>query len=248
MLETDIHAHFLFGTDDGPEDLGESLRMAALAAGDGTKCIFCTSHLDAGEGADAVLDLLEDRRKRRARLQEAADAEGFGITFVNGAEWMLSADLLDLLPQCPEGRLGHSPAFLFEISPYHPAGILPVFVEQAKAAGYRPLLAHPERYRQLLDMDAKACRSMLEGIVRAGAVLQVTAGSFTGLFGDRAKRLAERIVRDFPDDFVIGSDAHESEVRVPGLSRAEACLAKIDAALPWKAGSRLEALLSEHPL
>lgn len=243
MNWTDVHAHFLIGTDDGPESLEESLRMARLAALDGTKRIYCTSHLDAEEGPDAVRAILEDRRVRRARLQEAALAEGLGITFVNGAEWMLSADLLDSILASPEGMLGETKAFLFEISPYHPIAFVPLFVTQAVGAGLKPLLAHPERYRQLLDMEEKAARMMLEGILRSGAVLQVTAGSFTGLFGDRPRRMAEKIADWFPDDFVLGSDAHESQRRVPGLAKAMARLETLNATLPEKVQRRLEMLL-----
>ena len=214
MLTTDLHAHFLFATDDGPQTLEESLRMVRLAVADGVWDVYCTSHLDTEDNVTAIL---ADRKMKREALQQAAAAEGLSVTFHRGAEWMLTPEMVEVLPETPEGWLGSSRAFLFEISAYHPFSVVPMAVKATAARGLKPLFAHPERYRQLATMDAAAA---LMPVVAAGAALQLTAASFTGLFGSRAEKLAWTILDAFPEDVVLASDAHESEVRVPGLARA----------------------------
>lgn len=238
MLTVDPHAHFLFGTDDGPQTLDESLRMATFAAADGVSTVYCTSHLDT---EDDVAGILSDRREKRAALQRASDEAGLGVRFLNGAEWMFSADLVAAVTAHPEGWLGGSRAFLFEISSYHPVGFVPAVAKDAAAAGFKPIFAHPERYRQLASENF---RGALQPIVDAGACLQLTAASFTGLFGSRVEKLAWQILNAFPDDVVLASDAHESEVRVPGVNLAAALIEKKHPGMTEAMQRRLERLLA----
>lgn len=238
MLTTDLHAHFLFATDDGPRTLEESLRMTRLAAADGVRDVYCTSHLDT---EDKVAAVLADRKMKREALQQAAAAEELPVTFHRGAEWMLTPEMVEVLPETPEGWLGSSRAFLFEISAYHPFSVVPMAVKATAARGLKPLFAHPERYRQLATTDAAAS---LEPVVAAGAALQLTAASFTGLFGARAEKLAWTILDAFPEDVVLASDAHESEVRVPGLARAAALIEKKRPGAVARMEKRMAALLT----
>ena len=194
--------------------------MTRLTAADGVRDVYCTSHLDT---EDNVATILADRKMKREALQQAAAAEGLSVTFHRGAEWMLTPEMAEVLPETPEGWLGSSRAFLFEISAYHPFSVVPMAVKATAARGLKPLFAHPERYRQLATTDAAAA---LVPVVAAGAALQLTAASFTGLFGARAEKLAWTILDAFPEDVVLASDAHESEVRVPGLSKAAALIEK----------------------
>ncbi len=238
MLTIDPHAHFLFGTDDGPVTLDESLAMARLAAEDGVRTIYCTSHLSAEDDVAAVL---ADRHVKRETLQQAADAEGLGVTFKNGAEWLLAENFLEVLAKNPEGFLGATDAFLFELTPYQPMRFVPMFVQEATAAGKRVMLAHPERYEQLTP---EACRFELSAVIAAGALLQLTAASFTGLFGARAQKLAWTILEAFPNDVVLASDAHEARVRVPGLSLAASLIEKRHPGQTERMQRRLEAFLA----
>lgn len=80
--------------------------------------------------------------------------------------------------------------------------------------------------------------------VLAGAALQLTAASFTGLFGSRAEKLAWTILDAFPEDVVLASDAHESEVRVPGLARAAALIEKKRPGAVARMEKRMAALLT----
>ena len=70
--------------------------------------------------------------------------------------------------------------------------------------GYRPILAHPERYNFLADKSLKEYRKIKE----QGALLQLNLFSLVGGYGPRAKAIAEDLIKEGLVDFV-GSDLHK---------------------------------------
>ena len=83
-----------------------------------------------------------------------------------------------------------------------------------RRAGWRPIVAHPEFVPGLSD-DL----SIAEALVEAGALLQLTAMSVTGDFGDRARDCVHTLIdRDLAH--FIASDSHDTDWRKPGLKRA----------------------------
>jgi protein-tyrosine phosphatase len=57
-------------------------------------------------------------------------------------------------------------------------------------AGIRPLIAHPERNKAVQQKLSK-----LDPFVKAGCLLQITAGSLTGVFGDEAHKRAVQLLK-----------------------------------------------------
>ena len=231
----DVHAHFLPGVDDGPRTLDEAVAMCRMAADDGVRTVFCTSHLMADGNSH---DELCRRDEIRKSLQAEIDRQGIPLVLRNGAEWMLSVEVIDTIPESPSGMLGNTNAFLFEISRFSPCTFLPDFVQMMVADGYQPIFAHPERYPSVTRSNYV---SVLTPVVKAGAVLQLTSGSFTGLFGNEAQKLVREIANQFPDRIVLASDAHEPRVRIPGLSAGFKELSRLNP----RASSAAKSLVSE---
>src|SRR5579872_493874 len=86
--------------------------------------------------------------------------------------------------------------------------------QQLLSAGMTPIVTHPER-NALLQQRLEA----LGKWAADGACLQVTAQSFLGRFGRRAKEFAEKLMKEGLVHF-IASDAHGTEDRTPDLSQA----------------------------
>ena len=85
--------------------------------------------------------------------------------------------------------------------------------------GVTPIITHPERNAEIQERPGS-----LDALVRAGNLVQVTAASLTGDFGERALRCANRLLaRKLVH--LVASDAHSAERRPPGLSRARAAVA-----------------------
>jgi protein-tyrosine phosphatase len=89
-------------------------------------------------------------------------------------------------------------------------------VFQLVAAGYVPVITHPERLTWIEDHF-----QVFADLTRQGAWIQVTAGALTGLFGSRAKYWGECFLGDGLTH-IIATDAHSSVGRVPVMSEARA--------------------------
>lgn len=146
-------------------------------------------------------------------LNTALRAEGIPLVVETGGE----LDASRLLTLAPEElklvSLARSRYVLVE-TPYQRDPIAPSFeslVRHAIGIGIRPLLAHPERNPRLATLQ------LVESLVAAGALVQVTAASLCGQFGSRARVHAFKLVRAGLAH-VIASDAHRVGTRLTALA------------------------------
>ena len=137
----DLHCHLLPGIDDGAPDRAVALAMARMAAADGIRTVACTPHIYPG--------LYENDR---AGIRAAVEAfrgelasEGIALQITTGADTHLTPDLVEGLRSGRIATLADSRYFLFE-PPHHVAPPrLADSVFQVLAAGYVPVVTHPER-------------------------------------------------------------------------------------------------------
>lgn len=207
----DLHIHILPGIDDGSRDMEESLEMARCAAADGIKAVVATPHIMVGVYNNSKEKILDAVQTFRGHLQ----TQGIPLEVYPGAEYMLDPDIPLWLK---EGRA----LTLYDGGKYllveFPAAEIPIYADQTffeiALQGVTPIIAHPERNSKFLEDPDK-----LLSFIEKGALCQGTAGSFTGLFGSRARRLAVDYLLDGCYHF-ISSDAHGTERRSPVLSEA----------------------------
>lgn len=236
----DLHSHILPGIDDGSKSLEMSLQMARIAVADGTRVIACTPHIQPGV-YDTTAQTIDTGI---AQLASALDAAGIVLQLVRGADIHVVPDLPAKLLDGRVPVLGASHYFLFE-PPHHvvPPG-LDRLVSAALAAGFVPVLTHPERLTWIETNYELICR-----LDEMGAAVQLTAASITGGFGERAQYWSERMLDEGRVD-IIASDAHHPQRRPPGLSRARD---KVSARLGQTAGEQMTfanplAILEDRPL
>src|SRR5690606_31779004 len=87
----DIHSHILYGVDDGPNDLNESLELARLAMKEGIKTIIATPHHHKGSYINTKQDIID----RVAHLNEQLRLHQIPLTILPGQEPRISDKLLD---------------------------------------------------------------------------------------------------------------------------------------------------------
>ena len=191
----DMHSHVLPGIDDGAQTIEESIELVQAMINLGIKKIITTPHImidyyrNTPETIHAALQLLKNElQKQHIDIEIAAAAEhlldeGFEV-------------LLD------EGRLmtmGDN-YVLFEMSfiDVHP-NLIPT-IQNLREKGYKPILAHPERY---LYLSIENC----ENIKSWGCDLQLNTISLTGYYGAKSKETAEALIDQNLVDF-ISSDMH----------------------------------------
>lgn len=231
----DVHSHYLPNIDDGPEELGTSLAMARMAVADGIYYAMMTPHIAPGEFDN---DRARIRRAYEAFRQALKDAN-VPLRIGMAAEVRLDLEIVPMLGREEIPYLGwHNgeQVLLLEFPHTHiPAGAVR-FVERLIKQKIRPIVAHPERNRDVLrDIDK------ISPFVSMGCYLQITAGSLTGDFGrgprKRARQLLERDVLK-----VLATDAHNLKLRKPILS------AGVDAAAAIIGRPAAEDLVYKNPM
>jgi protein-tyrosine phosphatase len=202
----DLHSHILPGLDDGVRTVEESVELAREAAASGIEAIAGTPHVrhDWPTTPEAM-------ERAHAEVEAAVAAAGLEIRVLRGGE--LALEELDRpLEELRRFGLGGNPAVLLVETPYYG---WPLDVEERlfrlRSAGILPLLAHPER-----NAEVQADPERVARLVRAGALVQITAASLDGRGGKRARATGLQLVADGLAH-VVASDAHAPSVRKGGL-------------------------------
>lgn len=181
----DLHSHLVPGVDDGARDLAEAVRAVEKLAAEGIRHVLTTPHLDA-----SVITRPDLFERQQAEVEEAwfqvvdacMDREP-RVSFHLGREILLDAASPELSD--PRVRLNGGPYVLVEFPRLNlPAGSEDV-LGYIMGLGYRPIVAHVERY--LYQGDPVR---IWEEWRHSGAALQVNAASFVGRYGASARQLA----------------------------------------------------------
>jgi protein-tyrosine phosphatase len=204
----DLHAHILPGIDDGPETMDDAVELARATVASGTNVLAATSHVSHMFPCDPVLfaDTL-------GRLREALAKANVPLELVSGGE-LAPSKLPDLDRAALEAyALGGGPYLLVEC-PFSPVSAeLEPLVYELQHHGWSILLAHPERAAGFHRAPERLAR-----LVEHGALVQVTAGSLAGQFGQTARRFAIHALREGLVH-VLASDAHDAIDRPPGMAK-----------------------------
>ena len=234
----DLHLHLLPGIDDGASSPKATQEMLAIAAELGFTKLIATPHLDG--------PLTSDYRKRAEQLtvQTRAEALLHGIAIDQGYEIQLDPGLAHRLEGGAPVTLAGSRTVLVELPfaawPHHAESSL----FQLQTAGFRPLLAHPERYS-----TAQADIERVVTLAERGVMLQVTFSSLTGLFGRSAQHVAEELLnRNLAT--VLATDAHGPGQRLLGVANGVARARELagDERLDQLVRANPEALLADQRL
>ncbi|MBM4194691.1 MAG: hypothetical protein FJ202_09985 [Gemmatimonadetes bacterium] len=244
---TDFHNHLIPGVDDGARD--EEFSAGALAAfrQQGVYDVITTPHFNGGltlqpERLAARLAELDAGWEKLERVAAAAAAEhplpalfagssAPTARVFRGAEVMLNVPDPDLSDA--RIRLAGTRFVLVEFAGLQVPPVNAVSAFRFIAAnGWIPVLAHPERYRNLQSMQ------QLREFMAAGALLQVNTGSLLGEYGRTAQARILEILGEGLASFAC-SDYH---------ARGEPSTARF-AALLLEAGFAEQAtlLLAENP-
>lgn len=206
----DLHCHILPELDDGSQSLEESLAMARMAVQSGVTAMAATPHCIDGR-AEQVYSAWR-------LLREALHDTGIPLKLYLGMEIFGTADTARLLQEGRLFPLNGTQYPLIEFS-FHSTGEEETeILYQVLRAGYRPLVAHPERYSYVRENP-----ELINLWTRMGCLLQVNRGSLLGRFGTGAQRMAAELVeRGFVA--VMATDAHSPRMRTPWMKDIQALL------------------------
>ena len=187
----DRHSHILFGVDDGVKTLEEALDVLAYEETHGITEVWCTPHI--------MEECANETEKLKARFEQLKETYNGPIKLHLAAEYMLDTvfeqkfkdrDLLTM----------ENKTLLVETSTWTPPVGLNDTLRDIQSAGYRPMFAHPERYRYLNQSDYEELRKL-------GIHFQLNLASLVGFYGESAQRKAEWLLENgFYTE--VGSDCH----------------------------------------
>jgi len=217
---TDMHIHILPGVDDGAQDDDMSRRMLRIAYDEGIRCIIATPHNMLGR-YEAAPDII---RKKLAALRQMAQLEGLeGLALHEGMELFWDSTLPDRLKSGEALTLAGSRYCLVEFHPLEEFGRIKEALRRLYYMGYRPVLAHCERYACLMQKERGGdLTDRAAELADGGIHLQVNASSVRkgGLFG-KGNDLPYRFVRALLKEelvSLIGTDAHRDAERAPRIA------------------------------
>jgi protein-tyrosine phosphatase len=205
--------------------------MARIAAADGITMTACTPHIYPGLYENDAQGISERVKALQRRLFD----EGIKLSLTIGADAHLAPELLARLRAGTAPSLAGSRYFLLE----PPHTVAPPRFSEAMfdfvAAGYVPVLTHPERLSWI-----KSHYDVFVALVKSGVWMQVTAGSLTGRFGKAARFFGEKML-DEGLVHVLATDAHSARHRAPLLAEGR------EAAARWVGGDEAQRLVRDRP-
>ena len=187
----DNHSHILYGLDDGVKTQEDSLAILQWLEEQGVSEVWFTPHVmeDVPNTTEAI----------RSRFGELKAVYTGGLKLNLAAEYMIDTLFEERLAQ--KDLLEHGEeVILVETSAIAPPINLWTILDRMLKAGYRPLIAHPERYRYMEPGDYKELHNM-------GCILQMNLPSIVGFYGESARQRAQYLL-DKGWYRMVGSDCH----------------------------------------
>jgi protein-tyrosine phosphatase len=206
----DIHCHLAPGIDDGSKSWDDTLAMARIAVSEGIETIICTPHQCgnfAHNHGDAIRELV-------SQVQAKLDEAQISLNVLPGADVRIDAALVKMLRSGEVLSLADLRRHVLLELPHEVYVSLDKLLDELKAAKIVGILSHPERNEGILSRP-----SLIEPLVDAGCLMQVTAGSLIGAFGSLVQKSAESFVQKGLVHF-ISTDAHGPKARRPLMREA----------------------------
>jgi protein-tyrosine phosphatase len=210
----DIHCHILPEVDDGAKSWEMAQQMCQMAVADGITDIVATPHANDR--------YFYDRESLQAMLSQLQEKVGDSPRLALGCDFHLSYDNLQAAYVNPENYVIEKTRYLLvELSNYSVPAQTGDCFQKLGDHGMTPVLTHPERNPILQS----APQRILEW-AEQGCIMQVTASSFTGAWGEKVQQIALWLL-EHEAVHVLATDAHDTKYRVPKLSAGREVVAEI---------------------
>jgi protein-tyrosine phosphatase len=200
LSTTDLHSHLLPGIDDGVQTIEESLEVIKGFKNLGYKKLITTPHImhDFYKN-DAVIINNKLAEVRQAMVNESVEME-----LEAAAEYFLDEYFLELINSEAELLTFGDNYVLFELSFVSKPMILKEAIFTLQTKGYKPVLAHAERYLYYhKDFNE------LSNLHNTGVLLQLNLLSLSAYYSTAAKKIGNRLINQNMISF-IGSDCHNA--------------------------------------
>jgi len=194
---TDLHSHLIPGIDDGSKSMEQSIEMIKSLKNLGFKKLITTPHIMSHRfpnDRDIILNGLEE-------LQVELQKQNIDMPIQAASEYFFDEHFIELIRKKELLTFGDN-HILFELSYTTPVYGIEQTIYELLKAGYKPILAHPERYAYFAASPEKYHK-----IKEAGLLFQINVNSTDAFYGKKTKVAVKYLIDNGLVDFV-GSDTH----------------------------------------
>ncbi len=191
----DIHNHLLPFLDDGSNSISDSVSLVKDLYKAGVTDIIFTPHYKELTYEPSIKKINDSYENFKLVLKD----EKLPINLYLGQEIYVKDNIYSNLENKKVLTMNNTKYVLIEFNYYEETDV-GEYVYNLVQKGYKPIIAHVERYRYL-DF------SSLSTLKELGALIQVNTQCITGKYGAQLKKRALKAIKDGYVDFVA-SDIH----------------------------------------
>ena len=200
ITEIDLHSHLLPGIDDGVDTMESAIAVIKGFKNLGYRKLITTPHIFHDfykNSPETILPLLEE-------VKAAIANAGINIELEAAAEYYLDEYFMELIAS-NEKLLSFSDNYiLFELSFMSKPLTLREAIFNLQTKGYKPVLAHVERYIYYHKSITE-----LKELKNTGVLFQLNLLSLAGYYSKDVKQMATKLLAEGMID-LIGSDCHNA--------------------------------------
>jgi tyrosine-protein phosphatase YwqE len=198
-LGVDMHSHLIPGIDDGSKSMDDSIFMLRQLESLGFRKIITTPHVVSDGYNNSTQTILEGRD----RVRQAIAENNINIEFDAAAEYYADESLIEKVEKRDLLTFGKN-FVLVELSYLNKANNISDVFYKLQVAGYRIVLAHPERYPYFYEKSFESYNSLKDRNI----LFQINILSLLGKYGNDARITAEKLI-DKGMVEMIGLDLHQ---------------------------------------
>lgn len=196
----DLHSHLIPGIDDGSKNMEETIELIKTLKELGFEKIITTPHIMSHRFPNTSAIILDGL----SNVKEELKRQGIKIELEAASEYYCDEHFEELIDKRDILTFGEN-YVLFEMSYVSKPVNLESVIHEMKVAGYKPVLAHPERYVFMHD-NFEAYNRLLE----LGVLFQINLNSLSGYYSKVVEKVAHKLIKKGCISF-IGSDTHKKK-------------------------------------
>jgi protein-tyrosine phosphatase len=196
----DIHSHLLPGIDDGAKNNDNSMFLVSELKSIGFSKFITTPHIYRGVWDNTKESIISNYKETLSFFSN----KSIDIKLKVAAEYLLNDHFVELLNKNEILTLKEN-YVLVEMSYINPPIQLYDILFKLQVAGYKPILAHPERYAFYHKSTEE-----YKKLKKHGCLFQLNLLSTVGYYGSEVMKAANFLLKEGMIDFV-GSDVHHEQ-------------------------------------
>ena len=198
----DFHSHLLFGIDDGAKSFEDTLGLVQSLIGFGIKQFITTPHVMQHVWENSSASIIARQNEVQVLLQQ----HQIDVSFKAAAEYLMDDHFVQLFKKQPLLTLKDN-YVLVEMSYINAPIQLYDILFDLQVAGYKPILAHPERYT-FYHHNFEEYRKLK----KAGCLFQLNLLSVVGYYGEGVAKTAQKLLTEGLIDFASSDTHHQKHI------------------------------------